>query len=96
MATGTVSLPRDAQVAALLNLPEIRQLITDLDETRRTGRPGYPIRIMIGVVLVRETPRRALCGMSLPPSRQSPEGLLLYFTAVRATKMAGHKIATGL
>ena len=54
MATATVSLPRDAtQVAALLDLPEIKQLIADLDETRWTGRRGYPVRIMVGAVLVK-------------------------------------------
>jgi hypothetical protein len=54
MATATVSLPRDAtQVAALLDLPEIKQLIADLDETRWTGRPGYPVRTMVRAVLVK-------------------------------------------
>ena len=98
MATATVSLPHDAaQVAALLSMPEIRQLITDLDETRWTSRPGYPIRIMIGAALVRGIPRRGFCGMSLPPSPRSPDrGLLLYFAAVRAMKIADRKIATGL
>ena len=37
----------------LLILPEIMQLITDLGETRLTGRPGYPIRTMIGAALVK-------------------------------------------
>ena len=41
------------QVAALLRLPEIMQLISDLDETRWTGRPGYPIRAMVGAALVK-------------------------------------------
>jgi Transposase domain (DUF772) len=54
MATSNVSLARDAaQVAALLDLPEIKQLIADLDETRWTGRPGYPVRMMVGAVLVK-------------------------------------------
>jgi transposase len=54
MASATVSLPHDAaQVAALLDLPEIKQLIADLDETRWTGRPGYPVRIMVGAALVK-------------------------------------------
>ena len=29
------------------------RLISDLDETRWTGRPGYPIRVMVGAALVK-------------------------------------------
>ena len=54
MASSTIALSRDsAQIAALLGLPEIGQLIADLDETRWTGRPGYPIRTMVGAALVK-------------------------------------------
>jgi hypothetical protein len=54
MATAKVPSPRDArQVAALLDLPEIRQLVSDLDETRWTGRPGNPVRVMVGAALVK-------------------------------------------
>jgi hypothetical protein len=54
MADTTVSLHHDArQVAALLALPEIMQLIADLGETRWTGRPGYAIQTMIGAALVK-------------------------------------------
>jgi IS5 family transposase len=54
MATTTVSPCHDARhVAALLNLPEIKQLIADLDETRWIGRPGYPVRTMVGAALVK-------------------------------------------
>lgn len=54
MATTKVSSTHDAQrIAALLQLPEIMQLIADLGETRWTGRPGYPIRTMIGAALVK-------------------------------------------
>src|ERR1700719_886267 len=54
MTTSTIALPRDAaQIAALLDLPEIRQLIADFDETRWTGRPGYPVRTMVGAALVK-------------------------------------------
>lgn len=54
MASSNVSLTRDAaQVAALLDLPEVRQLIADLDETRWTGRRGYPVRTMVGAALVK-------------------------------------------
>src|SRR5262249_48595180 len=42
-----------AQVAALLALPEIAALIADLGEPRWTGRPGYPIRTMVGAALVK-------------------------------------------
>ena len=42
-----------AQIAALLDSPEITGLIKDLQETRWTGRPGYPIRAMVGLALVK-------------------------------------------
>ncbi|MGH3795285.1 MAG: transposase [Pseudonocardiaceae bacterium] len=42
-----------AQIAALLDSPEIMGLIGDLQETRWTGRPGYPIRAMVGLALVK-------------------------------------------
>jgi hypothetical protein len=41
-------------VAALLKLPEVRQLIRELEYARWTGRPGYPVRAMVGAVLVKE------------------------------------------
>lgn len=54
MATSTVSLARDAaQIAALLDSPEVSALIADLEATRWTGRPGYPIRAMVGLALVK-------------------------------------------
>jgi Transposase DDE domain len=54
MATTKVPAARDAQrIAALLQLPEIMQLIADLGETRWTGRPGYPVRAMAGAALVK-------------------------------------------
>jgi hypothetical protein len=40
-------------VLQLLDLPEIRRLIADLEATRWTGRPGYPIRAMVGLALVK-------------------------------------------
>ena len=49
MVGETVSAHSDAvQVAALLDSPEIDQLVTELEATRWTGRPGYPIRAAIG------------------------------------------------
>jgi Transposase DDE domain len=41
------------QVAALLDSPEIACLISDLQETRWTGRRGYPLRAMVGLALVK-------------------------------------------
>jgi hypothetical protein len=41
------------QVAVLLDSPEIARLISDLQETRWTGRPGYPIRAMVGLTLAK-------------------------------------------
>lgn len=42
-----------AQVAALLDSPEVARLISDLEMTRWTGRRGYPIRAMVGLALVK-------------------------------------------
>jgi transposase, IS5 family len=41
------------QIAALLNSPEIGQLVAELAATRWTGRPGYPIRAMVGMALAK-------------------------------------------
>lgn len=40
-------------VEKVLELPEIRALITELEKTRWTGRKGYAIRSMVGMVLVK-------------------------------------------
>ena len=54
MAASTVPLARDAQqVATLLDTPEVAGLIADLEATRWTGRPGYPLRAMVGLALVK-------------------------------------------
>jgi len=46
--------PRSASaLAGILDSPEIADLIRDLDETRWTGRPGYPLRAMVGVALAK-------------------------------------------
>ena len=41
------------QIRCLLATPEIETLIADLEATRWTGRPGYPVRTMIGIALVK-------------------------------------------
>lgn len=54
MVSTTVTRGRDAAtVAGLLGSPEIGALIAQLEETRWTGRPGYPIRSMVGLALVK-------------------------------------------
>jgi hypothetical protein len=54
MVSSNVPLPRDADhVGALLDSPEIAALICELEATRWTGRPGYPIRAMVGLALVK-------------------------------------------
>lgn len=54
MAGTTVPLARGvSQVSALLDLPQIGKLIGELDDLRWTGRPGYPIRSMVGLALVK-------------------------------------------
>ena len=54
MAKATVPYRRDAQALTdLLDSPEISDLIASLEATRWTGRPGYPIRAMVGMALVK-------------------------------------------
>jgi len=51
---GTVPPRSDAvQVAALLDSPEVVQLVTELEATRWTGRPGYPVRTVVGMALAK-------------------------------------------
>jgi len=42
-----------AELAGLLDSPEIAHLIGELEATRWTGRPGYPLRAMIGMALAK-------------------------------------------
>jgi transposase len=54
MARPNVLATRDTHgLARLLDSPEIQALIEKLDATRWTGRPGYPIRAMVGIALVK-------------------------------------------
>lgn len=54
MVRETVPPRSDAvQLAELLDSPEIDQLVAELTATRWTGRPGYPIRTMIGMALAK-------------------------------------------
>jgi hypothetical protein len=41
------------QLAAVLDSPEVARLIRTLEYVRWTGRPGYPIRAMVGMTLVK-------------------------------------------
>ena len=41
------------QLAEVLDSPEIAALVCELEATRWTGRPGYPIRSMIGMALAK-------------------------------------------
>lgn len=45
--------PASAELSQLLDSPEIGRLIADLEATRWTGRPGYPIRTMVGMALAK-------------------------------------------
>ena len=53
MAASTVPPHGAEQVASLLDSAEIIGLVRDLEATRWTGRPGYPIRSMVGMCLVK-------------------------------------------
>jgi Transposase DDE domain len=46
-------LPASAQLQSLLDSPEIGRLIEELQATRWTGRPGYPIRALTGMALAK-------------------------------------------
>jgi DDE family transposase len=52
---GTKVPPRSgvSELAGLLDSPEIAALVSELEATRWTGRPGYPIRAMVGMALVK-------------------------------------------
>ena len=46
--------PRSAyELSQVLDSPEVTGLISELEAMRWTGRPGYPIRAMVGVALVK-------------------------------------------
>ena len=40
-------------LSAIIDSPEVVRLIADLEATRWTGRPGYPIRSMVGMALAK-------------------------------------------
>jgi len=42
-----------AALKQVLDSPEVQRLIADLEATRWTGRPGYPIRTMVGLCLAK-------------------------------------------
>jgi hypothetical protein len=42
-----------AQLGTLLDSPEVARLTAELESTRWTGRPGYPVRAMIGMALAK-------------------------------------------
>jgi hypothetical protein len=41
------------QLAQVLDSPEIAALVSELEATRWTGRPGYPIRSVVGMALAK-------------------------------------------
>lgn len=44
-----------AELKQLLDSPEIAELISGLQATRWTGRPGYPVRTMVGMALCKKS-----------------------------------------
>jgi IS5 family transposase len=42
-----------ADLSTVLDSPEVSRLIDQLQETRLTGRPGYPLRAMVGMALAK-------------------------------------------
>jgi hypothetical protein len=53
MAASNVSRRPAVQLAAILDSPEIQRFIEDLEAVRWTGRPGYPVRALLGVALAK-------------------------------------------
>lgn len=53
MASTKVPRRRADELAAILDSAEIQRLIEDLEATKWTGRPGYPIRALLGVALAK-------------------------------------------
>jgi IS5 family transposase len=54
MTTGNVARRSvAADLSIILASPEVARLIDELQETRLTGRPGYPIRSMVGMALAK-------------------------------------------
>lgn len=54
MTKPKVPVSRDSHtLARLLDSAAVRELIATLEATRWTGRPGYPIRTMVGMTLVK-------------------------------------------
>jgi hypothetical protein len=45
--------PAVEKLQTILDSPEVRVLVAELEELRWTGRPGYPIRSMIGMALAK-------------------------------------------
>ncbi len=45
--------PVAESLAAILESPEVARLIDELQQTRWTGRPGYPLRSMVGMALAK-------------------------------------------
>lgn len=55
-STAGTTVPRRCdveQLAGLLDSPEIARLVADLEATRWTGRPGYPMRALVGMALAK-------------------------------------------
>lgn len=83
-------------LSLILATPEVSRLVDELQETRWTGRPGYPLRTMLGmalakslyaiptwtrtVALVREHP--ALAGV-IASDGQVPSGYACYRFAAK-------------
>jgi transposase len=53
LASSNVPRRRVAELAAILDSPEITRLIEELEGLRWTGRRGYPVRSLLGVALAK-------------------------------------------
>jgi IS5 family transposase len=53
MTSASVALTAAQEVASLLDSPEISSLIEEIEYLRWTGRPGYAIRVMLGIAFTK-------------------------------------------
>jgi hypothetical protein len=68
----------------ILDSPEVAQLVDELEATRSTGRPGYPLRTMIGMALAKSM--YAIPTVRVDGKRTSDSHFLGFFTMTPVVK----------
>ena len=75
------------QLSEVLDSPEIAALVSALEATRWTGRPGYPMRGMIGMALAKS--------IYSVPTWTRTVALVREHAALRAVITTGTPVASG-